>query len=56
MATNRSNWSPIDKSRICDKHFGLADYEAGNKGNRLKLGACPIIHMTNGNVSKCNKV
>lgn len=57
MATNRSNWLPIDKSRICNKHFCSDDYEAGDKKNMLKPNACPIINnMTNENVSKCNKV
>lgn len=57
MATNRPNWLPIDKSRICNKHFCSDDYEAGDKNNMLKPNACPIINnMTNGNVSKCNKV
>ncbi|XP_008185298.1 uncharacterized protein LOC100167907 isoform X2 [Acyrthosiphon pisum] len=46
MVTNRSNWLPIEKSRICDDHFDIADYEAGNKANRLRPGACPIIHPT----------
>ncbi|XP_060880446.1 uncharacterized protein LOC132952235 isoform X2 [Metopolophium dirhodum] len=47
MATNRSNWLPIDKSRICDDHFEMDEYEAGNRGNRLRPEACPIIHTTN---------
>ncbi|CAI6369403.1 unnamed protein product [Macrosiphum euphorbiae] len=46
MAANRPNWLPIDKSRICDEHFDMADYEGGNKGNRLRPDACPIIHPT----------
>jgi len=58
MATNRSNWLPINNSRICENHFDIGEYEAGNKGNRLGPNACPIIHPTTTiiNVSKCNKV
>jgi hypothetical protein len=47
MATNRSNWLPIDKSRICEKHFSLEDYVFGKKGSMLKPTACPKAHLTN---------
>ncbi|XP_060840629.1 uncharacterized protein LOC132921565 isoform X2 [Rhopalosiphum padi] len=47
MATNRSEWLPIAKSRICDKHFSIDDYEAGDKSNMLKPNACPMINTNN---------
>ncbi|XP_025206733.1 uncharacterized protein LOC112602713 isoform X2 [Melanaphis sacchari] len=47
MATNRSDWLPIAKSRICEKHFSIDDYEAGDKSNMLKPNACPMINTNN---------
>ncbi|CAH1709136.1 uncharacterized protein LOC114126584 isoform X2 [Aphis gossypii] len=49
MATNRSDWLPIAKSRICDMHFSVDDYEAGDKSNMLKPNACPMISLNNVN-------
>ncbi|XP_050427934.1 uncharacterized protein LOC126837953 isoform X3 [Adelges cooleyi] len=43
MATNRTNWMPNANSRMCDKHFTIDDYVSGNRNNRLKPNACPII-------------
>ncbi|KAF0749381.1 Uncharacterized protein FWK35_00017856, partial [Aphis craccivora] len=45
MATYRSDWLPITKSRICDMHFSVDDYEGGDKSNRLKPNACPMISL-----------
>jgi len=53
MATNRSDWLPIAKSRICDMHFSVDDYESGDKSNMLKPNACPMISLND--VSKYNK-
>jgi len=53
MATYRSDWLPITKSRICDMHFSVDDYEGGDKSNRLKPNACPMISLNS--VSKYNK-
>jgi len=55
MATNRSDWLPIIQSRICDNHFSIDDYEAGDKSNMLKPNACPMFN-TISNVIKYNKV
>lgn len=44
MATKRSNWKPVTKSRICDRHFNTADYEGGDRNNRLKPIAWPMFN------------
>lgn len=47
MATYRSDWSPEVKSRICDSHFNIDDYEDGDKNNKLKPNACPVFNNSN---------
>lgn len=49
MATHRLNWLPLAESRICDEHFNIDDYEKGNKNQKLRSDACPMI--TSNNVS-----
>ncbi|VVC33097.1 Hypothetical protein CINCED_3A008515 [Cinara cedri] len=44
MATNRADWLPVVKSRICNRHFSIDDYEDGNKNNNLKTNACPMFN------------
>lgn len=44
MATNRLDWLPGVRSRICEKHFRNEDYEGSSKQNTLKPSACPVIN------------
>lgn len=53
MATNRPDWSPFVKSRICDRHFSNDDYVDGDKKNRLRPNACPMFNIIS-NVIKNN--
>ncbi|XP_022182300.1 uncharacterized protein LOC111042111 isoform X2 [Myzus persicae] len=55
MATNRSNWLPIDKSRICEKHFCAGDYEIVDKEYKLKPCALPILYLSDENNSAHEK-
>lgn len=50
MATNRTDWLPTPKSRVCDRHFNNNDHEGGNKNNKLKQNAYPVVN-TSYNVS-----
>lgn len=50
MATNRTDWLPTPKSRICDKHFNNDEYKGGDKNNELKQNARPTLN-TSSNVS-----
>jgi hypothetical protein len=47
MATKRSDWLPNIKSRMCELHFSIDDYENGDKKNNLKSNACPMFNVSN---------
>lgn len=50
MATKRSDWLPTVESRICGRHFCIADYEGGDRNNKLKSIACPVITNSNNEI------
>lgn len=54
MATNRSDWLPDVKSRMCEHHFSIDDYVNGDKKNKLRSNACPMFNNTN-NVGTFNQ-